>query len=709
MKRIGWKSAAAVAILSAMVTGVAHGATLQAGAAAVDVTPETLPVLVNGGMTSRSLDKVNVPLKARALALSDGHDTVVLMVVDSCMMPRPLLDDVKRVVSERTGVPTQHLLISATHSHTAPSCMGALGTNADPTYIPFFKRRLVDAMVMAVKHLRPARIGFASTDAASFTALRRWIRRPDRIANDPFGNPTVRANMHAARNRDDVTGESGPEDPALSLIAVQSLDGEPIAVLANFSMHYYGDRNLSADYYGRFCRRLEEAIGRGTGFVGIMSHGCSGDIWRRDYMLPKESWDPYPTIDDYSAALAELALAAYRNIKYEADADVEMAERRFTLKYRVPDQQRLEWARRIVKAMGDRLPKTREEIYAREQIFLHERQQTTVVVQAVRIGSIAIASTPTETYAVTGLKIKAASPLEHTIVIELANGGDGYIPPPEQHRFGGYNTWPARSAGLEVAAEPRITEACIELLEEVTGKPRRRPVATRGPAARAIAALRPAAWWRLDEMHGPRAVDSSGHGTDAFYEPDVTFFLEGPRSALFCDKGKTNRAAMFVGGRLQARIPRLGDHYAVSLWLWNGMPLGARPIAGWLFSRGDDYGLPSDSEHLGVAGKGDHAGKLVFMRGSRAESMSVGKTVIPRWTWQQVVFVRDGARVRVYLNGKLEIDVDAPARFPPRFDQLFVGGRCDRSDGWEGRLDEVAVFDRALNEHEIGQLAGPRP
>ena len=40
-------------------------------------------------------------------------------------------------------------------------------------------------------------------------------------------------------------------------------------------------------------------------------------------------------------------------------------------------------------------------------------------------------------------------------VIELANGGDGYIPPPEQHLLGGYNTWPARSAGLEVGAEPR--------------------------------------------------------------------------------------------------------------------------------------------------------------------------------------------------------------------------------------------------------------
>ncbi len=58
------------------------------------------------------------------------------------------------------------------------------------------------------------------------------------------------------------------------------------------------------------------------------------------------------------------------------------------------------------------------------------------------------------------------------MVIELANGGDGYIPPPEQHLLGGYNTWAARSAGLEVEAEPKIAEAAIQLLESVTEKPR---------------------------------------------------------------------------------------------------------------------------------------------------------------------------------------------------------------------------------------------
>ncbi len=114
-------------------------------------------------------------------------------------------------------------------------------------------------------------------------------------------------------------------------------------------------------------------------------------------------------------------------MRYQSDATLAMAEARLPMKYRVPDAQRLEWAQRIVKEMGDRLAKDTSEVYAREQVILHERQSTEIVLQAVRIGDIAIATTPCETYALTGMKLKLQSPSERTMVIELANGGDGYI------------------------------------------------------------------------------------------------------------------------------------------------------------------------------------------------------------------------------------------------------------------------------------------
>lgn len=707
------KSVAAILTMGVLIHFAATPtvAGLRAGAAVVDVTPTQLPVLVNGGMLSRSVDTVKTRINARAIVLDDGKERLAIVVVDSCMMPRPLLDDAKALAALRTDIRADHMLISATHTHSAPSSLSCLGTDADPNYVPFLRDKLAEAIAAAEANLEPARVGWAVGNAAEFTALRRWIRRPDRIVNDPFGNPTVRANMHAGANWDDVTGESGPEDPDLSIISIQATDGRPIAVLANFSMHYFSDQALSADYFGLFSESLKSklTVDGDTShppFVGIMSHGCSGDIWRRDYTSSPPT-EPAKTIESFASGLVTVALDALGTIQYDEDATLAMAETRLTLNYRVPTAQRLEWAQKIVEAMGDRPPETTTEVYAREQIILHERQSTEVVVQALRIGDIGIATTPTETYALTGLKLKEQSPLKNTMVIELANGGDGYIPPPEQHLLGGYNTWAARSAGLEVQAEPKITEAALQLLEQVAGRPREKFQQSRGPSAEAILAAKPIAYYRLDEFAAPHAADSSGHHRDAVYEPGVVFFLEGPRSEMFCQDGETNRAAHFAGGRLRAQMEDLGDHYSVSLWFWNGMPDKARAVSGWLFSHGPDHGLGSDSDHLGLGGT-EHSGKLIFRHGGAGATTQAGKTTIARWTWNHVALVRDGEYVRVYLNGapQPEIGLKLPSGLLSPGKQLFWGGRGDNESNWEGRLDEIAVFPRVLSADEIKTFAG---
>ncbi len=694
-----------LALLALVLTPSLALAEFKAGAVVLDVSPKEFPVLVNGGMTSRSASEVTDPINARALVLSDGRTQVAIVVVDSCMLARPVLDQAKKLAAKRTGIPADRMLISATHTHTAPSTLACLGTRADPRYTPYLIQKLAEAIAAAQLRLQPAQVGWNVRNAAEFTALRRWIRRPDRRLDDPFGNPTVRANMHSGRNWDDVTGESGPEDPDLSLISIQTLDGKPLAILANFSMHYFsGVKALSADYFGMFCRNLKEKIAPDTDFVGIMSHGCSGDIWRRDYSVTDWSKNPPKTpdwkVEEYADHLSNRALEEYRKIPHRADVDLAMAETRMTLDYRTPDKQLLEWSQRVVESMGDRDPKAKEEIYGLEQIILNERQETEICLQALRIGDIAIATTPNETYALSGLKLKAMSPLPKTMVIELANGGDGYIPPPEQHVLGGYNTWAARSAGLEVRAEPKIVEADLQLLEKVAGGPRRVHQPALGAAAKAVLAAKPESWWRFDEFAGPRAMDRLKK-SDGVYEDGVVFHLEGAKSAAFNVSGELNRAAHFCGGRMRARLAGLGDDYSVSVWFWNGLPDGARDIAGWIFSRDRDHATGPHGDHLGLNGKN----RLIFKHG--AADIAVGGTSVKRWTWNHAVLVRQGGRVRVHLNGaaKPEIEVKAAAGFPAEFEQIFIGGRSDNSDNWEGRLDEAAVFNRALTPAEIGLLS----
>ncbi|QDS96390.1 Neutral/alkaline non-lysosomal ceramidase [Roseimaritima multifibrata] len=670
-------------------------AELQVGATIVDVTPPTFPVLVNGGMLSRTADSVNTPVSARAIVVDDGQKRLAMVVVDSCMLPRPLLDDAKQLAAKRTKISADHMMISATHTHTAPSCMNALGTDVDTAYVSFFREKLVEAIVQAEKNLQPAKVGFAVGDAEPYTALRRWVRRSDRVDNDPFGNPTVRANMHSAKNWDNVTGPSGPEDPELSLIAFQALDGSPLAVLANYSMHYFSDTPISADYFGLFCNAIQDRLAdevndsQAVSPVVIMSHGCSGDIWRRDYTIPEDQQPQY-TIQSYTDALVDIAMDTYQTVKYDADADLEMAEQRLPMKYRVPTKQRLEWAEKIMADLGDNPLKTTEQVYAREQIALHQMQETEVVVQAIRIGEIGIATTPNETYALTGLKLKFQSPLAKTIVIELANGGDGYIPPPEQHILGGYNTWAARSAGLEVTAEPRIAATGLSLLETVAGKPRQTYAAPFSDHEQALLKEKPLAFWRLDEFAGPTAVDASGAQRSATYEDGVVFFLEGADPAAEPNIRAQGRAAHFAGGRMRTSLDNLSGDYSVQVSVWNGMPNEGRETTGWIFSRDHDDALSEQGEHLGIGGTASKPGCLIFQQGNG--DVVVGSTPLERWTWNRVRMVRKGDQVNVYLNGaeapELTATVSANSGTIPH---VFFGGRSDNEANFEGRLDSISI------------------
>src|SRR5262245_22794643 len=79
---------------------------LPAGTALVDITPTKFPVIVNGGFLEGSAKAAQDPLHARALVLSNGQTTLAIVVVDSCMLPRELLDRAKELASKATGIPT---------------------------------------------------------------------------------------------------------------------------------------------------------------------------------------------------------------------------------------------------------------------------------------------------------------------------------------------------------------------------------------------------------------------------------------------------------------------------------------------------------------------------------------------------------------------------------------------------------------------------
>jgi len=672
----------------------------RAGAAAVDITPTQFPVIVNGNFNEVQATRANDRLMSRAVVLDDGKFRLAIVVVDSLMIPRKLLDIAKELAHESTGIPTERMLISATHSHSAPSAMACLGSRADPDYQQFLTEQIVKSIQQAADKLVAAKIGWTVVQDYEHNNCRRWIYRPDRIATDPFGEHNVRAHMHPGHQSPNHIAPSGPADPDLSLLSIQTTAGRPLVVLANYAMHYYGTSPVSADFCGRFGDRLADLIGveaDDPSFVGIMSQGTSGDSMWMDYSEPAPKRD----LNQYTLEVAGVAHDAYKSIEYQEWVSLAMAETTLKLRRRVPDPQRLEWSRSLLAEIGDRLPQSRPEIYAREQIYLHDEPEVEIKLQAIRIGELGITAIPNEVYGITGLKLKAQSPLQPTFNIELANGAQGYIPPPEQHALGGYTTWPARTAGLEVEAEPKIVATLLDLLEKVADKPRRALVTPASEYGTAVLASRPFAYWRMNEMSGSQATDAIGnhHGV---YENGVAFYLPG-----FDDRSTiSHRAAHFAGGRMQAATKDIGETYSVELWFWNGLPHDARPVTGYFFSRGEPGSKDEAGDHLGIGGtylESANAGKLIFFNGKEKNELLVGGTVIQPKTWNHVVLVRDGQRVAVYLNGNTtpEFGGEVTISRPANVDDLFVGGRSDGFASFEGKLSDVAIYDRVLSQDEI--------
>ncbi len=322
--------------------------------------------------------------------------------------------------------------------------------------------------------------------------------------------------------------------------------------------------------------------------------------------------------------------------------------------------------------------------------------------QAIRIGDLGVTAIPNEVFAITGLKLKAQSPFDTTMNIELANGSEGYIPPPEQHALGGYTTWPARTAGLEVQAEPKIVAAVLELLERVAGKPRRPLRTLLGSYARTVLASRPLAYWRLDDMEGRTAFDSSGNGHEASYEDGVAFYLPGPGLPRLAAGSAISRAVHLAGGRVMAKLNGMEETYTIELWFWNGFPNELRPINGFIVSRAIRGEKEAWGDHLGIGGNSAARGRLFFSTSGTASTTLTGKTEIAPKTWHHLALVREGSRITTYLDGNTEPEMTgglaADLTWKPTW---FIGGRSDGTASFEGKISEVAFFARSLPAAEI--------
>lgn len=511
-------------------------AVLLAGAAIVDITPTWFPLIINCGMLERTATSVSTPLYAKAIVLQQGNLKTAILVADSCMMPRELIDEAKAIAEKATGIPASRQIISATHTHFAPAAMSCLGSSVDERYAQWLPAKLAQAIIEANGRLVPARIGSAAIEDRDHTFVRSFIYRAGKELTDPFGQKSVRANMHPGHQNPDVTLPTGPVDPTLTVLAILSTKGEPIAMLASYGMHYFNSKPVSSDYPGVFAKQFEQRINAPKNFVTIMSQGTSGDMMYMDYSKPQLK---DLTIDTYTSGIVDNAVKAYRSIAFETKPTLKMQEQTLSLSRRLPTPERLEWANKL---LVDK-PRNQPEVCAREAIYLSKEPTRTLKLQTLQIGTLAIATWPNEVYAISGLKLRERTGFTKLMNITLANGAEGYIPPTEQHALGGYTTWPARTAGLEVPAESKILTQLATMLAQF--KPARKPTKLTTN------------YWPMDDL-----------------EPNQDVEIEGLHA--YAVPGKQNGALYLASSTLRFRRPI--KNFTLDLQVWTPIDKQWQPM-----------------------------------------------------------------------------------------------------------------------------------
>jgi neutral ceramidase len=422
---------------------------LHAGVSCLDITPP-LGTKMRGYFEERTASTVHDPLQVRSFAFENDGAGVAVAVCDLIGGDRRYLDQTKARISETTGLPPEQVLICCTHTHTGPQ-------TGDDAYTEWLWQRLADGVRIAWQAREPAQVGWARTTEERLVFNRRYRMKDGSVQTNPgVGNP-------------EVVAPAGPTDPEVGVLALQRATGQPLGLLANYALHYIGIPDdftaLSADYYGFFATLVQRL--RGASFVAALSNGASGDINNVNVIgATRARNDHYQHCERAAALIAAHALWAWNEAEFSAELPLAGALAEITLSPRPPAteadlaqaqeiEDRLAAGQKVL--MGERSFQRRVRRFEAEPPVARQ-----TLVQALRVGDLALVGAPGELFVELGLEIKRRSPFAQTMVLELANDSIGYIPTARAFDEGAYEP---NSSSYEPGFGEQIVDAAVGLLE----------------------------------------------------------------------------------------------------------------------------------------------------------------------------------------------------------------------------------------------------
>lgn len=411
---------------------------LYAGTGRVDMTPP-IGIALAGHWAPRPAQSIETPLNAHSVVLASDSTKLAIVSLDLIAILATEADEAKRSIKEKTGIETENILISCSHTHEAPYPCGLLGKNtrAERWYLEKVVEAIAGSVVEASSRLEPVEVGFGWVQLHGLCQNRRRLKSP----NDAYNLWQLSKEEH------NKYPPAGPVDEELIALFVRS--GETIGVVWNFALHAHAfscDR-ISADYPYYVWKEMERRLG--SEVVSVYLPGACGDINRQA--------EPQKIVSELTDGLS----AIHKAINFTSEAPLRARLKRIEFPLRdFSTFQEEEIRRKQARSL---------EICREEWELLREMNQSsiTTVVQAMRIGELGMGCVPGEYFCALGLDIKKRSPFRKTMVAELSNDYIGYIPTAEAFEQGGYELFNARSSKVARGTGERIASEVVSLLRQI--------------------------------------------------------------------------------------------------------------------------------------------------------------------------------------------------------------------------------------------------
>lgn len=411
-------------------------AVFRASCVKVDITPATPQWL--HGYGPRKSEGVHDNIYHRIAAMDDGSGPFFLISTDVCTISPEFYHQTCRVLEVETGITSDRVWWSATHTHAAPHVgpqdLGQLFSKSlgdrfsmdhDETHWLWVQQRLIDGIKDARWRLEPARMGIASGTSYANINRRGWNAEGESILGvDP----------------------EGPVDRQVGLIRLERLDGSPIALIASYAMHgtVLGARNtlISGDGPGVVAEFVERKVGAPMLYI----NGAEGNI--APIYSVRADFD-HSHIGEFNYLLGQRILSVNRSIG-ETTTEVDLSIGKAVIE--TPRKEGLGWL---------------EELADYAKVSEEGRDLVLVPVYSLKINKdTVIWAAPLELFSEIALNVRAASPFTNTFYYGLTNGSLLYLPTEKAFGEGGYE--PSVSP-FTLGAEQDFTEGVIQHIEGLAG------------------------------------------------------------------------------------------------------------------------------------------------------------------------------------------------------------------------------------------------